>query len=67
MARKAKRKWIQAASRRMEAKGTIGAFGPATSKKIASAKKKGGLAKKRAIFAENMRKIARKHRARKRA
>jgi hypothetical protein len=42
----------------MEEKGTVGAFGPATSKKIARAKAKGGLQKKRAVFAENMKKIA---------
>ena len=52
--------WIQSARRGMEAKGTVGAFGKATSKKIAKAKAKGGLAKKRAVFAENMKKIARK-------
>ena len=54
-------KWIQAASREMERKGTKGAFGKATPKKIARAKAKGGLAAKRAVFAENMKKIARKH------
>ena len=53
--------WIQKAVLGMEKKGTKGAFGKATSKKIASAKKKGGLAKKRAIFAENMKAIAKKH------
>lgn len=52
------KKWIQKANKRMVAKGTKGAFGKATSKKIAAAKKKGGLAKKRAIFAQNMKKIA---------
>jgi hypothetical protein len=53
----------------MEEKGTVGAFGPATKKKVARAKAKGGLAKKRAVFAENMRKLAaqRKRRGRKRA
>lgn len=50
--------WIQKARERMEAKGTVGAFGKATSKHIASAKKQGGLEKKRAVFAENMKKIA---------
>jgi hypothetical protein len=44
----------------MERKGTKGAFGKATPSKIAAAKKKGGLAKKRAVFAENMKKIAKK-------
>jgi len=54
-------KWIQKATAKMKRKGTIGAFGKATPSKIATAKKQGGLAKKRAIFAQNMRKIARKH------
>ncbi len=54
-------KWIQKANKKMAAKGTKGAFGKATAKKIAAAKAKGGLAKKRAIFAQNMKKIAKKH------
>lgn len=53
-------KWIQSATAKMAKKGTLGAFGKATGKKIAAAKKKGGLAKKRAIFAANMKKIAHK-------
>ncbi|OQB26298.1 MAG: hypothetical protein BWY10_02210 [Chloroflexi bacterium ADurb.Bin180] len=53
-------RWIQKAVRRMEEKGTVGTFGKATAKKIAAAKKKGGIAKKRAVFAENMKKIARR-------
>lgn len=52
--------FIQEARERMKRKGTIGAFGKATAKHIASAKKHGGLEKKRAIFAENMKKIARR-------
>jgi hypothetical protein len=56
-----KRKWIQKAEKKMEQKGTKGAFGKATSSKIAKAKAKGGLAKKRAVFAQNMKKIAAKH------
>ncbi len=55
-----KNRWIQKARNRMEKKGTVGAFGKATKKKIASAKKKGGLQKKRAVFAENMKNINRK-------
>jgi hypothetical protein len=54
-------KWIQAARERMEEKGTAGKFGKATPKKIAAAKKKGGKAEKRAVFAQNMKKIALKH------
>lgn len=56
--------FIQEARERMERKGTVGKFGKATKKKIASAKKHGGIAKKRAVFAENMKRIAQK-RARK--
>jgi hypothetical protein len=55
-------KWIQKAVEKMRKKGTIGAFGKATPKKIKAAKKKGGLQKKRAVFAQNMRTIARKRR-----
>jgi len=51
--------WIQSATARMKKKGTLGAFGKATPSHIASAKAAGGLQKKRAIFAENMRNIAR--------
>lgn len=61
MAKKKDRKFIQKATERMEEKGTIGSFGKATPKKIARAKQEGGKEKKKAIFAENMRKIARKH------
>ena len=52
--------FIQKARKRMEEKGTVGAFGKATPKKIAAAKKKGGIEEKRAIFAANMKKIAAK-------
>ncbi len=51
-------KWIQKARARMKRKGTVGAFGKATAKKIKAGKKKGGLAAKRATFAANMKKIA---------
>lgn len=54
-------KWIQKAATKMKRKGTEGAFGKATEKKISAAKKKGGLQAKRAIFAENMKGIAAKH------
>lgn len=53
-------KWIQDARDKMEEKGTVGSFGKATSKKIAAAKRKGGKAEKKAVFAQNMKKIARK-------
>lgn len=53
-------KWIQKATEKMEKKGTLGKFGKATPKKISAGKKKGGLQKKRAIFAENMKKISKR-------
>lgn len=54
--------WIQGAREEMERKGTVGKFGRATASKIAKAKKRGGKEKKRAIFAQNMKRIAAKHR-----
>ena len=54
------KKWIQAATAKMKKKGTLGKFGKATAKKISKGKKSGGIEKKRAIFAQNMRKIAKK-------
>jgi len=53
-------KWIQEAREEMQEKGTVGAFGKATKKKISAGKKAGGLQKKRAVFAQNMKAIARK-------
>jgi hypothetical protein len=53
-------KWIQGARKEMERKGTVGKFGRATKSKIARAKKHGGKEAKRAVFANNMRKIAQK-------
>lgn len=58
---KSKKKFIQKATARMKAKGTLGSFGKATEKKIARAKKRGGKAKKKAVFAENMKHIAEEH------
>jgi hypothetical protein len=60
-------KWIQKATAKMKKKGTLGKFGPARKGKIARAKKKGGLAKKRAVFAENMKTIAARRKKRGRA
>lgn len=62
--KKNKGNWIGKARERMEEKGTVGKFGKSTPKKVAAAKKKGGVEEKRAVFAENMKKIAekRKHR-----
>ena len=50
--------WIQSAVSSMKERGTLGSFGPATDKKIAAAKKKGGKMAKKAQFAANMKKIA---------
>jgi len=57
-------RWIQKATARMKAKGTLGSFGKATPSKIAAAKKKGGKMAKKAVFAENMKKIARRRKGR---
>jgi hypothetical protein len=54
-------KWLQKAREGMEAKGSVGSFGKATKSHIAEGKKEGGVEKKKAVFAENMRKIAAKH------
>ena len=56
--------WIQKATARMKAKGTLGSFGKATPKKIARMKRKGGLSERKAVFADNMRKIAAKRKRR---
>lgn len=56
----AKKHWIQKATAKMKKKGTLGSFGKATPKKIAAAKAKGGKAEKKAIFAQNVKKAARK-------
>lgn len=47
----------------MKKKGTLGKFGKATEKKIADGKRAGGVKKKEAVFAENMKKIAAKHKS----
>jgi hypothetical protein len=57
-------KWIQAASEEMERKGTKGKFGKATRSKIAAGKRAGGVKKKEAVFAENMKKLAAKRKKR---
>jgi len=51
-------KWIQKATARMKAKGTLGSFGKATPSKISRAKAQGGKMEKKAVFAENMSKIS---------
>ena len=55
--------WIAKATARMKAKGTLGSFGKATPAKIAAGKKAGGREEKRAIFAQNMARIARRRAA----
>jgi hypothetical protein len=52
------KKWIQAATAKMKAKGTLGSFGKATTSKISAGKKAGGVEAKKAQFAANMKKIA---------
>ncbi len=52
--------WIQKATAKMKEKGTLGSFGKATPAKIANAKKLGGKMEKKAVFAQNMKKIAAK-------
>ena len=55
---KSKGKWLQAATERMKAKGTLGSYGKATSKKTTRDIKKGGKIGKKAQFARNMARIA---------
>jgi len=57
--------WIAAATSKMKSKGTIGKFGKATPTKIESAMKQGGVRKKEAVFAENLKNIAQKNAPRK--
>jgi len=65
MARKKRsRKFIRKAVARMEEKGTVGSFGKATPKKIARGKAEGGKQAQKAVFAENMKKIAQRRRLR---
>ena len=64
MATKRKRNWIGKATARMKRRGTIGKFGKATTKKIAAGKRRGGKAAKRAVFAQNMKRIAQRRRSR---
>jgi hypothetical protein len=52
--------WIQSARESMEKRGTVGKFGKATRKKSAAGKREGGVEAKRAVFAENMKKLAAK-------
>ena len=53
-------KWIQKATAKMKKKGTLGSFGKATESKIAAGKKAGGKQAKKAVFAQNMKRIAAK-------
>jgi hypothetical protein len=53
-------KWIQKATEKMKRKGTLGSFGKATAKNIAAGKREGGAEKKKAIFAQNVARAARK-------
>jgi hypothetical protein len=53
-------RFIQKATERMKRRGTVGKFGKATAKKIAAGKRAGGVRRKEAVFAENMKHIAQK-------
>ena len=53
-------KWIGKATAKMKKKGTLGSFGKATESKIAAGKKAGGKQAKKAVFAQNMKRIAAK-------
>lgn len=55
------KQWIQSATDKMKKKGTLGSFGKATPKKIKAAKAEGGKEEKKAVFAQNMKKIASEH------
>jgi len=52
--------WISGARAKMKKKGTLGSFGKATPGKIKRAKAEGGKEEKKAVFAQNMKKIASK-------
>jgi hypothetical protein len=58
--KKSDKHWMENAEAKMEESGTKGAFGKATKKKIAKGKKRGGLAKQRAVFAENAKNASKK-------
>jgi hypothetical protein len=60
------RKWLQAARESMERRGTVGSFGKATRYKIARAKAKGGKQRKKAIFAQTMKRLAKRRKVRSR-
>lgn len=62
--RKKKRKWIQAANREMERKGTKGSYGHHSEKQMNKDIRKGGKRGKKAQFAKNMRKIAKRRKRR---
>lgn len=55
-----KKRWIQKAVSKMKRKGTLGSFGKATKKKIAAGKRAGGKRAKKAIFAQNVARAARR-------
>ena len=64
MARRRGGRWLQAARESMEKRGTVGAFGKATPKKIARGLREGGIQAKRAQFAKNMKAMAARRRHR---
>lgn len=55
--------WIQKVRERMKRKGTVGAFGKATSGKIAAGIKAGGRQKKRAVLARTFKRMAQRRKS----
>jgi len=53
-------RWIQKAVKRMKRRGTLGSYGKSTAKKNKRNIARGGKIGKKALFAENMRKIAKR-------
>lgn len=58
------KRWIQKAVSQMRRKNTLGSFGTATPSKIAAAKRAGGKRAKKAVFAQNMKRIAQRQKRR---
>jgi len=67
MATRRKGTWLRRAAASIRRRGTEGAFGKATAKKIRAGLRKGGIQAKRAAFAKAMKTIARRRRTRRAA
>lgn len=61
MAKKRSKKFIQKAVKKMQDKGTVGSYGHHSVAEMKADKKKGGKVAKKANFALNMERIAKKH------